>query len=118
MVGDPTPVPQAVPLPTIHEATLASGPSGAVIRGAEIDRDTAIARRVTGGNVVVCGDDLAANRELARGIEATVGPYKRQVPHRRHAGSHALPHFQQQDPSHPGHASYETPKRRAAGRQP
>src|SRR5215831_9817429 len=99
MVEAPTPARQPVPPPTIHEATLASGPSGAVIRGAEIDRGTAIARRMAGDNVVICGTDLAANRELARGIEAAVGPYKRQMPHRRHAGGHALPHFQQQDPN-------------------
>jgi hypothetical protein len=107
-----------LPPPTIHEAALASGPSGAVIRGAEIDRDTAIARRQAGENIVVCGDDLAANRDLARRIEAAVGPYKREVPHRRLAGARALPHFQQQDPNHPGHTFYETPNRRALGRRP
>jgi len=41
------------PSPTIHEAELASGPSGAVIRGAEIDFDTAVARRQAGSDVVV-----------------------------------------------------------------
>ena len=40
----PSPAP-AVPLPTIHEAERASGPSGAVIRGAEIDMATAVGRR-------------------------------------------------------------------------
>lgn len=117
MATDPTPAPVPSP-PTIHEATLASGPSGAVVRGAEIDRDTALARRRAGENVVVCGDDLGANRNLAQEIEAAVGPYKRQAPHQRHAGAHALPHFQQQDQNHRGHTFYETPNRRAAGRQP
>ncbi len=77
--------------PTIHEVELASGASGAVIRGAEIDRAVAIARRQNGANVVVCGDDLKANRALAQGIEGAVGPYLRSAPHKQHAGPRASP---------------------------
>jgi hypothetical protein len=55
----------APPMPTIHEAELASGASGAAIRGTEIDMGTAVARGQRGENVVVCGDDLKANRRLA-----------------------------------------------------
>lgn len=65
-------------------------------------------------NIVVCGDNLDANRRLAEKIEASVGPHKRGVPHRRGAGPRALPHFQQLDKKHAGHTFYETPKRRAA----
>jgi hypothetical protein len=56
----PVPVEPATapPEPTIHEAELGSGASGAVIRGAEIDFEAAVARRRAGENVVVCGDDL------------------------------------------------------------
>src|SRR5262245_14119616 len=93
--------------PKIHEATLASGPSGAVIKGAEIDLETAMARRRAGENIVVCGNDLKANKNLAQQIEAAVGPYELQTAHKR-AGPLSLPHFQQSFPPPKGHAFYET----------
>jgi hypothetical protein len=66
-----------------------------VIRGAVIDLATAILRRQTAQDVVVCSDDLRANRNLARNIEAAAGePTRPQEPHRS-AGPHALPHFHQ-----------------------
>jgi hypothetical protein len=108
----------APPMPTIHEAELASGASGAVIRGIEIDMATAVARRHRGENVVVCGDDLKANRRLAERIEAAVGPCIRSAPHKHHAGTRALPHFQQQNPEHEGHAFYETVQQKAIRRKP
>jgi hypothetical protein len=102
----------AAPLPEppkIHEATLASGPSGAVIKGAELDLAAAVTRRQAGLNIVVCGDNVNANRSLARTIESAVGPpSKPQTPHKRTAGPAALPHFQQQKRSHAGHSFYET----------
>src|SRR5882762_6606900 len=82
--------------PRIHEATLASGPSGAVIKGTEIDLATAIARRRAGLDIVVCGNDVKANGRLAKQIEAAVGPYDQETPHQK-AGPHALPHFQPQE---------------------
>ncbi len=102
------------PLPsTIHEATLAGGPSGAVLRGAELELATAAARRLAGRDVVVCGDDPDANRRLARAVEAAVGlPTRPQAPHRS-AGPHALPHFHQASRSPDGHTFYETEKRKA-----
>src|SRR5262245_51370786 len=106
-MSSPAPQPPT-PVATIHEATRAAGPSGAVIRGAEIDVATAVARRVAGLDVVVCGNDLDTNRAIAEQIEATVGPYIRMAPHRRSAGPRAMPHFQQQDPNHAGHTFYET----------
>jgi hypothetical protein len=102
--------------PTIHEAELESGPSGRVLRGAEIDFDSAIARRRDGQNVVVGGDDTAANRRLAGRIEAVVGPCVRADPHIRHAGKFALPHYQQTrraPPGPAGHTFYETAGRKA-----
>ncbi len=105
----------APPPPTIHEATLAGGPSGAVIRGAEIDEATAIAQRQAGLNVVVCGDDIDANREVARRIEAAVGPYKRQRFHTQ-TGPRALPHFQPVRRPPAGHTFYETSQRKARKR--
>lgn len=106
------------PPPTIHEASLASGASGVVVRGIEIDFNAATALRRAGKNVVICGDDLGANRGLARKIEAAVGPAIRGAPHRRSAGPRALPHFQQHDRAHEGHTFYETPNRKAARRKP
>jgi len=108
--------PAATVPPKIHEATLAGGLSGAVLKGTEIDFATAVARRRAGENIVVCGDNLKANRALARAIEAAVGPATTpQKPHYQKAGPAALPHFQQVDPAHPGHSFYETdnPRRKA-----
>jgi hypothetical protein len=80
--------------------------------GAEIDQAAAVARRRTGGNVVVGGEDVNANRRLAEQIEMAVGPCKRSEPHRL-AGPQALPHYQP-DPRPPeGHTFYETPRRKA-----
>src|SRR5262245_61614659 len=98
--------------PKIHEATLASGPSGAVLKGAEIDLLTAIARRQAGLNVVVCGDDHRANRHVAQVVEAAVGPYVLQRFHPT-AGPAAMPHYQQKQPPPEGHCFYETAQRKA-----
>jgi hypothetical protein len=105
------PRPAAAP-PKIHEATLASGPSGVVLKGAEIDLATAIARRQAGLNVVVCGDDAKANRGVAQAIESVAGRWMRQDPH-RNAGPHSLPHLQQVQQPPQGHTFYETANRRA-----
>jgi hypothetical protein len=107
------PPPPAEPPPTIYEAQLASGASGAVLRGAEIDFATAVARRQAGADVVVCGDDLDANRRLAYQIESGAGPASRpQHPHRR-AGPQSLPHFHQVSRAPDGHTFYETEKRKS-----
>src|SRR2546428_6812832 len=104
----PKPEPLPATPPRIYEAMLASGPSGFVVKGAEIDLPTAIARRRAGDDVVVCGDDLRANRNLARAIEAGAGiPTRPQEPH-KNAGPHALPHFHQESRSVGGHTFYET----------
>jgi hypothetical protein len=105
--------------PRIHEATLASGPSGAVVRGAEMDLPTAISRRQRGEDVVVCGNNVKANGRLAQQIESAVGPAKPSPPH-KDAGPHALPHFQPVTRPPAGHTFYETdnPKRKARVHQP
>jgi hypothetical protein len=108
----PVPLPIA-PLPTLHEAERLAGPSGGVLRGAEIERAMAILRRRSGLDVVVCGADIKANRALAASIESAVGPCRRGVPHSRHAGPLALPHFQQATPPPVGHTFYETENRKA-----
>lgn len=112
--AEPVPPP---PSPTVHEAGLASGPSGAVEYGSEIDEPAAVARRRGGEDIVVRGDGTAANRSLARKIEAQVGPpSKPQFPHTGWAGPMALPHFHQQSRSPRGHSFYETDKRKARKR--
>ncbi len=88
-----------------------------MIRGAEIDFGTAVARRQVEQDVVVCGDDLKANRRQAEQIESAVGPYVRSAPHKQSAGPRALPHFQQQEGSHEGHTFYETLNLRAMRRK-
>jgi hypothetical protein len=104
----------ASPSPTINEAELASGPSGAVEYGLEIDEPAAVARRKNGQDIVVRGNDTAANRALARRIESQVGtPSRPQFPHTGSAGRLALPHFHQQSRSPIGHSFYETGQRKA-----
>src|SRR5437867_789713 len=79
----------------IFEAELASGPSGAVLRGAEIDVTAAIARRQAGENVVVCGRLVKGQSPAGTKGGERGWPYERQVPHDELAGPLALPHFQQ-----------------------
>jgi hypothetical protein len=102
----------APPPPTVHEAERASGASGAVLRGAEIDFTAAVARRRAGKDVVVCGDDIDANRKQAKAIESAVGPCQRADPHRR-AGPLALPHYEPDPKVLAGHTFYETPRRKS-----
>jgi hypothetical protein len=100
--------------PTIHEAGLASGPSGAVEYGVEIDEAAAVARRRNKEDIVIRGSNTAANRALAYKIEAQVGtPSRPQFPHTSFAGQMALPHFHQLSRSLEGHTFYETDKRKA-----
>jgi hypothetical protein len=99
---------------TIHEAQLATGPSGAVEYGSEIDEPTAVARRKNGKDIVVRGNDTKSNRTRTYKVEAQVGPPSRpQFPHASTAGLMALPHFHQRSRSPGGHAFYETDKRKA-----
>lgn len=115
MTPQPTAVTPPPQPPTIHEAERASGPTGAVLSGAVLDFNAAVIRRQTGLDVVVCGEDVSANRRLAGAIEAAVGVCRREDPHRR-AGPLALPHFQQETPPPEGHAFYETANRKARKR--
>ncbi len=103
--------------PSICEAELAPGPSGAVERGAPLTRDEAVAWRKGGLDIVVCGDDTAANRTLAREVEAAVGPPTRAQPAEPKAGPLALPHFHQQSRTPDGHSFYETDRRKARKRK-
>src|SRR5436305_395285 len=97
--------------PKIYVAVL--GPNGAVTKGQAITQAQAEARRKVGQDIVVCGPNLAENRNLAKTIESNAnGNYKLCPPH-ANAGPLALPHFQP-DPRPPaGHSFYETPNRHA-----
>jgi len=83
-------------------------------KGSEIDLATAIARRLAGLDIVVCGDDLKANYDLAMKVESAVGPWERQGFHKR-PGPQSLPHLQPSVRPPEGHSFYETdnPKRKA-----
>ncbi len=62
--------------------------------------------------MVVCGDDVDANRRLAERIESAVGPCERGEPHSK-AGPRALPHYQPEPRPPQGHTFYETARRKA-----
>ena len=106
----PAPPAPAQP-PEIFAATRVA--SGAVVKGAKITQAQAEAIRKAGGDIVVCGTSLTANRQLAGQIERNAnGSAKRCRPH-KNAGPRALPHYQT-DPRPPaGHTFYETPNRKA-----
>lgn len=107
----PTPSPAAAAPPTLFEASLA--PNGAVIKGPSIAQAVAEARRKAGLDVVVCGPNLTANRQLAGQIERNANGNVKRCPPHASAGPHALPHYQP-DPRPPdGHTFYETPNRKA-----
>lgn len=99
--------------PTIHEAYLTGGPSGAVESGPEIAAAETQAQRAAGRDVVVRSGEDRANRSLAYQLESAVGPALFQFPHQRSTGPMALPHFQQQAPPPRGHAFYEVGNRKA-----
>jgi hypothetical protein len=103
-----TPAPPAES--TIHRATL--GSSGKVIRGEEITEAQAVAARLAGQDIVICGEHQQ-NRALTRKIENQVGRNEPDGPHES-AGPYALPHFHQIDRKPPGHSFYETARRKAA----
>jgi hypothetical protein len=104
--------PAAVSAPTIHEAEREPGPSGAILRGEELEMVEAVARRLAGEDVVVCGLDTDTNRRLAYQVEVGVGPPGRpQAPH-KNAGPLSLPHYHQLSRSPEGHTFYETNKRK------
>jgi hypothetical protein len=99
---------------TIHAASL--GSLGAVIKGETITKEEAIERRKRGEDVVVCGNELSANKHLAKGIEGgAVGDLAKVkiCPPHPNAGSKALPHCQPLDRPPEGHTFYETEKRKA-----
>src|SRR5690349_10810317 len=98
--------------PLIYEATL--GQDGRVNRGKLVDEAAAIALRRQGLDVVVCGDDIRKNRQLADTIERTANRSAKRCPPHPNAGPRALPHYQP-DPRPPaGHTFYETPNRKAS----
>ena len=62
------------PAPTIHEAEPMPRPLGVVWYGAELDFDSAVARRQAGLDVVVRGDDVDANRAWTLAVPLPPAP--------------------------------------------
>jgi hypothetical protein len=102
-----------LPTATTHEAELASGPSGAVEWGPELEFEQTVSRRRRGLGVVVRGGIGKANQQFAGRVEAAVGPRTRAQPPERKAGPLALPHFHHESRDPEGHTFYETDKRKA-----
>jgi hypothetical protein len=100
---------------SIYEARTANDGTGAVLRGAPLTPAQAIARRKSGGDIVVCGPNPFDNSRDARAIEAAVGPERFHAPHRDVAGPLALPHWQQRNPPPEGHSFFELPSSKAIG---
>ena len=97
--------------PAIFAASL--GRNGAVNCGISLTETQAVSFRQLGLDVVICGTNLAANRQLARKIESSANGHIKLCPPHKNAGRFALPHCQP-DPRPPaGHTFYETPKRQA-----
>ncbi len=102
----------AVVQPTIHEAELESGPTGAINYGPEITEEDAIHRRRKGLDIVVRGLGIAP-KKLAEQIERSLGFAIADPPHTSTAGPLALPHYHQASRNPGGHCFYETDKRKA-----
>lgn len=106
--------PPASSPPEIYEATRAMEGSEAVDRGNRLTRAEAEARRRSGQDIVVCGEDVFANCKLAEEIEKAVTPAGgNYLYHGPHLGPQSLPHFQQDPPPPEGHSFHETPIRKA-----
>jgi hypothetical protein len=107
----PPPPPSAVP--TTYRAVVGDG--GRVRRvGSPLTEAEAVAERQAGRDVVVCGDDLGANRRAAQNIELLAnGEYVRHPPHAS-AGPYALPHCQPRTRPPQGHTFYETNRLKSA----
>src|SRR5438270_11787596 len=105
----------AAAAPDIYEGTRATDGSDVVIRGRELTRGQAVAGRVAGGDIVVCGPDTVHNDRVAWEIEvaATPGGSAPPIYHGPHGGPLSLPHRQQKIPPPRGHAFHETHVRQA-----
>lgn len=76
--------------PSIFPAEAPAHSNGAVYWfGPELTVEEAIAHRMTGGNVVVRGNDKKENLTKAQEIEDGAGPWERDQPHKNSAGEAA-----------------------------
>jgi hypothetical protein len=95
----------------MYRATFGTG--GEVVRGDRITETEAVIERQAGQDVVVCGQNLADNYDLAEKIETASNGHCKPCPPHYAMGPGALPHFQP-DPRGPqGHTFYETAKRKS-----
>jgi hypothetical protein len=99
----------------IFEATASTGSGGAVVKGAELSEKDAINRRKSGLDIVVCGSDDRANRNMAADIERAATGVGKYIRHGAHpsAGTNSLPHYQPRPRPPLGHSFYETKGQKA-----
>jgi hypothetical protein len=101
----------------IHEAERIPGPNGAVEKSDNtISEAAAVARLQASGDIVVCGVERRANRNMARELTTKAfGGFEEDEPHE---GRMALPHFHPPDHTPEGvHAFFEAPPRHAKKRK-
>lgn len=104
------------PQPKIYRASLGTG--GDVIRGDQITETEAIAERQAGKDVVVCGENMMDNRDVAERIEQKANGACKPCPPHHAMGPGAMFHFQP-DPRPPeGHTFYETATRKSKRPKP
>ena len=102
--------------PKIFAADAPANVNGAVFwHGCELTVEAAINLRRSGQNIVVRGNDKMTNRRIAEQIEAGVGQYTTDKPHKTSAGQGALPHCHQVPDAAgnrvpAGHSFYEVDK--------
>jgi hypothetical protein len=97
--------------PAVYEARLEA--DGAVKKIRAISVTDAVLLRQQGKDVVVCGNDLASNRNLAGSVEKQANGKWRRCPPHASAGPKALPHYQPVFRGPSGHTFYETSRRKA-----
>ena len=92
------------PVPRIFKAVIGTG--GDILRGAELSESDAIAERKAGRDVVVCGQDLGDNRDVARKIETAANGNCVEHPPHSSAGPGSLFHFQPDRRPPEGHSFF------------
>lgn len=98
--------------PKIYKATFGTG--GDIIRGHQITEAEAVVERQAGLDVVVCGQNLVDNYNLAERIETAANGMCKPCPPHFAMGPGALPHFQPEPRgTRQGHTFYETTKRKS-----
>lgn len=99
------------PVPKIYKAILGTG--GDVVRGPLITEAAAVVERRAGRDVVVCGQSLVDNRNLAMRIEQAANGNCKPCPPHASAGPRGDVPFSTRPSASAGHCFYETAKRKS-----